>query len=151
MSKPNANPFADADFTKMLDVSKLFGEFKVPNFNYEAFAAAQRKNIEVMTSVNQAAFESFQGVARRQADLFRQGLEETSQLFNAVLSSQTPEEKFIRQAEASKVAVEKSLANVREISETMIKSNSQAIETLTNRLNEGLEEFRDIVKSGRAA
>lgn len=151
MSKPAANPFFEADFSKLMDTTKLFGEFKVPGFNFEALAAAQRKNIEAITAVNQAAFESIQTIARRQAELVRQGFEESSSLLNAVMSSPTPEDKVIRQAEASKAAVDKYLANARDIGETISKYNYQAIETVSNRLNEGLEELRDIIKTTRAA
>lgn len=151
MSKPAANPFFEADFSKLMDATKLFGEFKLPGFNFEALATAQRKNIEAITAVNQAAFESLQAIARRQAELVRQGLEESTSLLNAVMSSPTPEDKVIRQAEASKAAVDKYIANARDIGETISKYNNQAMETVSNRLNEGLEELRDIIKTTRAA
>jgi len=151
MSKPANNPFFEADFSKFMDVSKFLGDFKVPGFNYEALLSAQRKNIEAFTSVNQAAIESFQSIARRQAELLRQGLEESTSLLNAVMSSPTPEEKVIRQAEASKAAVDKYLANARDIGETISKYNYQAMETVSTRLNEGLEELRDIIKTNKAA
>ncbi|HEU0117190.1 MAG TPA: phasin family protein, partial [Alphaproteobacteria bacterium] len=95
MSKPATNPFFEADFSKLMDVSKFMGEFKVPSFNFEALMAAQRKNIEAFTAVNQAAFESMQAIVRRQAELARQGFEETTQTVNAVMSAPTAEEKVL--------------------------------------------------------
>ncbi len=154
MSKPTSNPFFEADFSKMMDMSKMMGEFKMPQFNFEAMMNAQRKNIEAMTAVNQAAFESIQAIARRQAELMRQTFEETTQTMNAVMSSSSPEEKVIRQAEASKLAVDKCMTNAREIADTLAKCNTQAMETVTTRLNEGMEELREIIKtsaSSRAA
>lgn len=151
MSKPIANPFFETDFSKFLDVSKYASEFKFPAFNYEALMAAQRRNIEAFTAVNQAAFESLQALGRRQADLIRQSVEEATTLVNAVIASQTPEEKVMRQAEASKIAVDKCLANVKDITETLTKCNYQAIETVSARLNESLEELRGIIKSSQAA
>ncbi len=147
MSKPTTNPFFEADFSKMMDMSKMMGEFKMPQFNFEALMNAQRKNIEAMTAVNQAAFESIQAIARRQAELVRQGIEETTQTMNAVMSSSSPEEKVIRQAEASKAAVDKCIANAREIADTVAKCNTQAMETVSARMSEGLEELRDIIKT----
>ncbi len=151
MSKPFTNPFFEADFSKFTDISKMMGEFKMPSFNVEAAMAAHRKNLETIAAVNQACFESMQSLARRQAEWARQCMEESASVFNAVMSSETPEEKVIRQAEASKAAVDKCVANAREIAETVTRSNYQAMETLSNRLNEGLEEFRDMIKSNRAA
>lgn len=151
MSKPAANPFFETDFSKFMDVTKMMGDFKLPTINMEAVLAAHRRNIEVMTAVNQACFESMQNLVRRQAELARQCLEECTTMVNAAMSSDTPEEKVIRQAEMSKAAVEKCMANAREIAETVTKSNCQAMEAFSNRMNEGLEEFRSIVKNGRAA
>lgn len=151
MSKPAANPFFEADFSKMMDMSKMMGEFKMPQFNFEAMMNAQRKNIEAMTAVNQAAFESFQSLARRQAELFRQGIEETTQTMNAVMSSGSPEEKVMRQAEASKAAVDKCIANAREIADTVAKCNTQAMETVSHRMSESLDELRDIMRSNSRA
>ena len=147
MSKPSANPFFEADFSKFVDMSKAMGEFKIPSFNVEALMAAQRRNLEVMTAVNQAAFESWQSLIRRQAEMARQTFEEATNTISAVISSETPEEKLMRQAEASKSAVDKCLANARDIAETVAKCNYQAMETVSNRLNEGLEEFRSIMKN----
>jgi phasin family protein len=151
MSKPASNPFFEADFSKMMDMSKMMGEFKMPQFNFEALMSAQRKNIEAMTAVNQAAFEGIQAVARRQAELIRQGLEETTQTMKAVMSTSSPEEKVIRQAEASKAAADKCMANAREIADTLAKCNTQVMETVSTRMSEGLEELRDIIKTNNRA
>jgi phasin family protein len=153
MSKPAANSFFETDFSKFADMSKMMGEFKMPNMNVEAMMACQRKNMETFAAVNQATFETVQSLMRRQAEWFRQGIEEASALVNAVMTADTPEEKMIKQAEGSKACVEKCLANAREVAETVARSNAQAMETVSNRLSEGLDEFRDIVRSsnGRAA
>ena len=68
MSKPAANSFFETDFSKFMDVSKMMGEFKMPNVNMEAIMACHRKNMEAFASVNQAAFETAQTIARKQAD-----------------------------------------------------------------------------------
>lgn len=147
MSKPFTNPFFEADMTKLFDVSKFTGEFPMPQFNTEAFLTAQRKNIEACTALSQAVSESFQSLWRRQGEAVRQMMEEASQTVNAIMSCPTPEDKVIRQAEAGKVAVEKCLANVRDIAETVAKCNNQALETVNTRMSEGLDELRCIVKS----
>jgi len=151
MSKPGPNSFFETDFSKFMDMSKMMGEFKMPNFSAEAWMASCRRNMEVLAAVNQATFETAQALTRRQAELMRQGFEEATSLMNAVMSSETPEEKVMRHAEISKGAVDKCLANAREIADTVTKSNYQAMETLSNRMNEGLEELRDIVKTSKAA
>ena len=64
------NPFAD------MDVQKMMGEFKLPNVDVDAVVAAQKKNIEALTSANQLAVEGMQAIARRQAEIMRQTVEE---------------------------------------------------------------------------
>jgi phasin family protein len=150
MSKPFTNPFFEADMSKIFDFSKIAGDLRMPQFDMEAAATLQRKNIEAYTALNQAAFESFQALWRRQAEMARQMMEETMQTFQGIASC-PPEEKVMRQAEASKVAMEKCLANVRDIAETVAKCNTQALETVSTRMNEGMSELRGIIKSGRAA
>jgi len=152
MSKPFTNPFFEADISKLFDFSKITGgEFRMPQFNMEAAATLQRKNMEAYTALNQAMFESFQALCRRQADVARQMMEETTQTVQAIVASPSPEEKVMKQAEASKMAMEKCLANMRDIAETISKCNTQALETVSTRMNEGMDELRGIIKTGRAA
>ncbi len=151
MSKPFTNPFFEADMSKLFDMSKMTGEFRMPQFNMEAATSLQRKNIEACTALNQAAFEGFQALCRRQADLARQIMEEMSQTMQAIVASPTPEEKVIKQTEASKATMDKCIANVRDISETISKYNTQALETVSTRINEGFDELRGIIKNNRAA
>lgn len=146
MSKPVANPFFEIDFSKFSEFSKMASEFKGP-FNMEPLLAAQRRNIEAFTAVGQAAYESMQSLARRQADMIRQSMEDSASLVSALMASPaSPEEKVIRQVEASKSAMEKCMANARDVADTLNKCNAQAMEAVANRLSEGLEELRGMMK-----
>jgi phasin family protein len=158
MSKPFTNPFFEADMSKLSDMSKIFdmskltGDMHLPQFDIEAAFALQRKNIEAYTALNQAAYESFQSLWRRQTDTLRAMIEEASQTAQAIMSSPTPEDKALKQAEISKVTLEKCLANVRDISDTVSKCQTQAIDTVGARLNDGMNELRGIIsKSSRSA
>lgn len=151
MSKPFTNPFFEVDTSKILDLSKVTGDFRLPQFDFEAAVKLQKKNVETWTAVSQSVFETFKSLFQSQSELYRQNAEEFSRSISAIWSLPTPQEKVIKQAEISKLAVEKSLANLSEIAETISKCNAQAIETVSTRINEGLNELRDIVKSNRAA
>jgi phasin family protein len=132
--------------SKFADFTKMAADFKAP-MNMEPLMAAQRRNIEAFTAVNQAAYESMQSLARRQMDMVRQGMEEMTSMMSSMMSSPaSPEEKVLRQAEASKAAVEKCIANARDVAETFSKCNTQAMEVVANRLSEGLEELRGMMK-----
>ena len=155
MSKPAVNPFFEIDFSKFADFTKMASEFKSPMMNpmsmnmmnMEPMMAAARRNIEAMTAVNQAAYEGMQTLARRQVDMMRQSIEDCASMMNMMMSTPaSPEEKMMRQAEASKAAMEKCMTNAREMAETVSKCNSQAMEVVTNRLSESMEELRGMMK-----
>ena len=151
MLKPFANPFLETDVSKLFDMSKISGNFNMPQFNMDAVNNLHRKNMEAFTSLNQAAFESFQALWRRQADVARQMMEETAQAMQAIVSCPSPEEKVIKQAEASKATLNKCLTNARDVTETIAKCNTQTLETVSTRINEGLDELRCTIKGTSAA
>lgn len=146
MPQSPINPFFETNFSKYADFSKALGDFKVPTFSYEAFSATMRKNLETVASINQATFETMQSLTRQQAEVVRQGLEEAAALMNSIMSCPTPEEKVVKQAEVSKAAIDKCITNAREIADTISKCNSKALETVSNRMNESIEELRGIMK-----
>lgn len=146
MSKPFNYPFYDNDMMKMFDMSKYTDGVHMPQFDAEAAFSLQRKNIEAFTALNQAAYENFQSLWQRQADSFRQVVEQMTQTAQSIMSAPTPEGKAMKQAEISKAAMEKYIANLRDASDTIAKYNNQALETVSTRLNEGLNELRNVVK-----
>ena len=62
---------------------------------------------------NQLAVEGFQAVARRQVEIARQVMEEFSSVVRDFTSPGSPEDRIAKQAELSKTALEKSVANAR--------------------------------------
>ncbi len=170
MSKTPSNPFFETDFSKfmdlskfmdvsklmdfsnmpcMMDVSKMMGEYKVPNFDVEALMAAQRKNIETMASANQKAFESMQAFMQRQAELARQSFEATSSLVQAVMAAPTPEEKIAKQVEATKQTIERCVSSLRELGEMLSQSQMQAVQTVSDRVCESMDEMQGLMKNVR--
>ena len=138
------NPFFD------MDVSKVLGDFKMPSFDVEGVVAMQRKNIEAFTQANQLAVEGFQAIARRQVEIARQAMEEFQSALRELTSPASPEDRVAKQAEYSKQALEKSVANAREISEIVTKANSEAIAVINKRVAESLDEVRDFAKKRTA-
>ena len=132
------NPFMD------MDISKYMSELKLPMVDMDAVMAAQRRNIEALTTANKLAFEGMQAVARRQADVMRQMTEEMSTMMTTLMSAGTPEERIARQADATKQAFEKMLGNMRELAEMLGKSNSEAAEIIQNRISESLDELKSM-------
>lgn len=145
------NPFFDVDVSKFTDVSKLISEFKLPGVDVESALASQQKNIQALTAANQLAFEGFQAVARRQSEILRQTIEQTTSIVSELLAAGSPEEKVAKQADLVKAAFEKALANTRELAELVTKSNSEAADVINKRVSESLEELKSAVAKAKAA
>lgn len=144
MFKP-ANPFAEMDFTKVM------GEFKMPSVNVEALVNAQRKNFEAIAAANQLAIEGFQAVAKRQADIVREAIESLTKAGQELSNAgQAPDARVAKQVELAKVGYEKALSNLRELSEMLVKSNSEAFGVINKRVTEALDEVKYSVVNGKA-
>jgi phasin family protein len=131
------------------DINKYFGDlnryvadFKAPSFDFEGFVAIQRKNFEALTAANKLAAEAMQAVLKRQTEILRQAIDEVSLAVREVTAAGTAPEKAARQAELAKEAFERGVANVRELSEMVAKSNLEAGDLLNKRFSESLDEVR---------
>jgi phasin family protein len=135
MATPS-NPFFENDFTKM------FSEFKIPGLDMQSLMATQRRNIEAVQTANQLAIEGVQAVMRRQTEILRQMVEESSTVLRDMMATGAPEQKIAQQTEIVKSAFEKALGNLRELSEMVAKSNTEAADVLTKRIGESLTELK---------
>lgn len=134
------NPFLD------MDVQKLMGEFRLPNVDVDAVVAAQKKNIEALTSANQLAVEGMQAIARRQTEILRQTAEELQRNMQSLMENGAPEAKVAKSTELTKVAFEKAISNMKELSEMVAKSNGEAFDVINKRVAESLDEIRDLTR-----
>jgi phasin family protein len=146
------NPFGDFDFTKMMDPSKLMGDFpklmgdfKVPGVDVEAVVASQRRNLEALGAANQLAVEGMQAVARRQTEIFRQMMEETSQAMRDMMAAGSPEDKASRQTEMVKEAFKRAIGNMRELAEMVSKSQGEAFDVINKRVTDSLDELKSAI------
>ena len=127
------------------DVRRLMSEWKMPSFDLEAVAQCQRRNIEALTQANQLALEGTQAWMRRNLELARQSVEE----FQAMLSefakpNGSMEDRLARQAEYSKTAIEKGLANIRDLTDLVTKANAEAVNVIAKRVKESFDEVREL-------
>lgn len=136
-------PFFENDFTKM------FSEFKIPGFDMQALVATQRRNIEAVNTANQLAVEGVQAVLRRQTEIMKSMVEESSTVLRDMMSQGAPEQKIAQQTELVKTAFEKALANLRELTEMVAKSNTEAADVLTKRIGESLTELKGSLQKAK--
>ena len=120
----------------------MFSEFKIPGFDMQSLVATQRRNIEAVNTANQLAVEGIQAVMRRQTEIMKSMVEESSIVLKDLMTQGAPEQKIAQQTELVKSAFEKALANLRELTEMVAKSNTEAADVLTKRIGESLTELK---------
>ena len=149
-----ANPFF-ADYAKMMsdfDPKKMTEEFtkmskgyEMPKVDFDAFLALQKKNLDAFTAANQVAVEGVQAVAKRQAEMVQQAMDESSKLIENFTKMDNPQAAAAAQAELLKTAFVKSVDNTRELAELVTKSNAEASDAINTRVVEALDEVKGTV------
>lgn len=126
----------------MEQFSSFVRGLKLPSVEVNEILASQKKNVEAFTKAMHAATEGAGAVARRQTEILRSALEQTTEMIRELAVPENPKETVARQVELAKKAFETATANARAFAETVEKSNLAAFEALRQRTSETLEEIR---------
>lgn len=130
------NPYAD--------MMKFWSDYRapqMPTFDVSEALAYGRRNVEAVTAASQALTESAQAIARRQAELTRNHVENVLKTTKDLLVNGSPEVNTNRQVKLAKDVFENSLNNLREVSELVTKSGFEVFDVLNKRATESLEEL----------
>ena len=92
--------------TPVFDFTELMSQFRLPGVDFAALVDRERKNIEALTKANRIAFEGWQRLVSRQAEM----LQETMKKVVADAGQQDAKKK---RADLAKQGFEKALANMR--------------------------------------
>jgi len=125
--------------TPVFDFAKLMSQFRLPGVDFTAFVDRERKNIEALVKANRIAFEGWQRLVRRQAEM----LQETMQ---KVVADASQEDAKKKRADLAKEGFEKALANMRELAEITTQSQKEAFDVVRKRIEENMEGIRNLGK-----
>ncbi|MDG4574988.1 MAG: phasin family protein [Defluviicoccus sp.] len=138
----------DFDPTKMVEeFSNALKQYRLPGVNIEAVVASQKKNLEALTSANRVAFEGLQAVAKRQAEILQETMNEASKAVDSVSKAGSPPEMAAKQLEIAKQAFDKAIGNMRELAEMVAKANEAAASTVNTRISATLDEIKELALS----
>ena len=124
--------------TPFFDFTKLMNQFRLPGVDFAALVDRERKNIEALAEANRIAFEGWQRLVRRQAEI----LQETMKKVVADAGQKDAK----KRADLAKEGFEKALANMRELAEMATKSQKEAFEVVRKRIEENVEDIRNFGK-----
>jgi phasin family protein len=134
----------DFDPTKVVaEFSNALKQYKLSGVDLDSLVASQKKNLEALTSANRVAFEGLQAVAKRQAEILQETMNETSKAVDQLSKTGSPPEIAAKQAELAKSAFERALANMRELAEMVSKANQEATNTVNARISASLDEIKE--------
>jgi len=135
----------DMDPGKMMEeFSKMLKQYNLPGVDMDSLMASQKKNMEALTAANRVALEGMQAVAKRQAEILQETMNEASKAVDVLSKAGSPTEVAAKQAELAKDAFERALSNMRELAEMVAKSNEEATSTINARISATLDEIKDM-------
>lgn len=129
-----------------MDVNQLLEQLKVPGVDVSAILQARQKDIEALVTANRRAYEGMQLLGQRQTEMLHEAMVEWQAATKDIMSAQSPAASASKQAELGKQAVEKALANMRELAEMATKSQTHAWEVVNRRFHENLEELKNLMQ-----
>jgi phasin family protein len=136
-SKPTEEGIAGE--TPFFDFTKLMRQFRLPGVDFAALVDRERKNIEALAEANRIAFEGWQRLVRRQAEILQETMKK-------VVADAGQEDAMKKRADLAKEGFEEALANMRELAEIATKSQKEAFEVVRKRIEENVEGIRNFGK-----
>ncbi len=135
----------DFDPTKMVDeFAKMMKQYNLPNVDMDSLVASRKKDLEALTTANRVAFEGLQAVAKRQAEILQETMNEASKVVDALSKAGSPQDVAAKQAEIAKDGFEKALSNMRELAEMVAKANQEATSAINARISASLDELKEM-------
>ena len=87
-------------------------------------------------------------IAKRQAEMLAEAMGTVSTAAQQLAGAATnPQEMTSKQAELTREALEKALANMRELAEMVGKSNSEAFQLMNTRFSESLQDLKGLTEA----
>jgi phasin family protein len=132
-----------------MDITKMMAEFKLPHVDVESLLAAQRRNIETLSSANKLAIEGMQAVAKRNMEIMQQSMADMTEAMRAIASAEAPQVKAAKQAEMIKAGYEKAMQNMRELQDMVQKMSGETLSLLNSRVAEALDEVKTMMDKAK--
>ncbi len=129
-----------------LDATKFLGTFELPKMDVDVMVEGQRKNMDALSAAQKSCVEGAQKLFKYQVDTIQKITDEFNASFKEITSAKTPQESVVKQTELMQKAFEQALGRTREMTELVVKSNTDARAPLNKRFTEGLDEFGQMFK-----
>src|SRR5512133_306653 len=131
------------DPTKMVDeVAKAIKQVNLPGVDVDSLVASQKNNLEAVTSANQIAFQGLQAVAKRQAEILQEMMNEASTAVDSLSKAGSPREIVATSTELAHGAFEHALTNMKQLAELVTKASQEVTSTINTRMLASIDEIK---------
>ncbi len=130
------------------DLTRMFADMRFPTMLPDSgvLMAAHRRNMDVLSQANRLALEGAQAVARRHMEIMQQTMTELTEHVRELASTESPQAKAARQAQLVKQSYERAVANIRDLSDLIQRSNGEALALLDARFKEAMDEIKHLLE-----
>ena len=129
----------------MAEFQRMFADMKMPAMgNMDTVMQAQRRNMEAMSAAYKVSLEGAQAVGKRNMEIMQQTMAEMTEAMRDLASPESPQARAAKQAELLKVAYERAVAHMKELSDLIQRSNGEALAMLNSRFTEAMEEVKQL-------
>ena len=133
------------------DITGILERFKLPGFDLQGFVESRRHDIDALTQATTATFSGAQTIVDKQTELLKTVLAEVGDAMRAIpADAAKPAELLRKQQELASEALTGALSSMRDIAETVRKSQSEVLEIAANRVRSSVEEIRRLAKRPEA-
>ena len=142
MSKANTpdftNPFGNLD--------ELLKQFKVPGVDVNAIIESRRKDMDALIAANQATAAAMQQVAKKQTEILTQALQAAQEGAQKLAKDVGGAIDPVKQADLTRKACEKALADMKEVGEIAQKAQTTAMSGITARAQQSVQEMTKLMQ-----
>jgi phasin family protein len=145
-SDPKNKPPQD-DKSSTPDITSVLERFKLPGFDVDSFVASRKLDIDAVTRATSAGFTGAQTIVDKQAEFLKTVLTEIGDVLHTLpADAAKPAELLHKQQELVSDALSRALTSLKEIAETVSKSQSDILEIASTRLRSNIEDIRRMAK-----
>jgi phasin family protein len=127
--------FGDLGKMPDFDFTKLMKDFKLPGVDLATIMDREKKNIEALTEANRVAFEGWQALVRRQAEILQESIKRA-------VGTVEGEDAGTKRMDLAAHAFETALSNMRELAEMAIKSQKETFDIIRKRVEDNFAALR---------
>jgi phasin family protein len=132
-----------AEINPLGDMKKMLEQLKMPGVDMTAIVEARRKDVEALVEANKAAYESMLAMARKQSEMMAEAVQVMQEVAKGAASGGVDPAK---QTEVVRRAFEKTIADMKELAEMALRSQSDAMSHITQRAAEHVDEIKKLMQ-----